>query len=781
MKSYLLPIYSQSSTWKGDINKKIIGGKGASLVKLARAGVLIPDTWAVPVEVMHIVCDKTMSKDPFRLSNIPQLLLDELKAIKDGYQGKWMVRSSAVDEDGKDKSFAGQYASVCGVHTFEELLNAMVVVWKSYFADHIQDYRIEKGCGMAVLIQKEIDAQYAGVLFTQNPATGASSELVLESTQGHGEQVVSASIVPGRAVFWVPSSLRSFIARIPRVMVQKKVFQADSLPSLEQQRAICRLGCIMENLETMPVDMEWVVSKSNQLYFVQMRPITTTCKSDVLWTRQFLGERWSIPATELGWSEIEHVMNPLIDYRNTHERFLGGGKAARLYKYSPFLNATVFRHLLFRLPGLAPMPAFFLEMLPVHERKNWTESFFSAPGWRVYASIIRTTILEERWKKFRWNPWTNYQKWDGFQLRLEFFLQRNASDIQEPSQAKERLIQCREMTMEYLKVHVCSLIYANLWHQWAIWYLQEHQKEDLIPIIVRAHRPTATQRANTALWKLGNGEMTREEVMKDFGVRSENSWSLFAPRWCEAPEHVDMLASWMKGTPNPELESQEAVQCLEKAMSELPSRLRSNMRIVQTYLFLREEQRYFFEQLLWLWKKSWLWLEQHEGILLRHLHLSEVEQYWKGELPQVNKIIEERLKSWHGACREWAEKGPPPQFLVGDEPIYTSTYSDEYSGIGISTGFVQGNVCIVRSIDDAKKLREGDILVVATLDPGWTSLLIRARGIVMELGGMLSHGAVIAREYGVPAVAAIDQACSLFRDGEEIAIDGKEGRVWRCI
>ena len=76
--------------------------------------------------------------------------------------------------------------------------------------------------------------------------------------------------------------------------------------------------------------------------------------------------------------------------------------------------------------------------------------------------------------------------------------------------------------------------------------------------------------------------------------------------------------------------------------------------------------------------------------------------------------------------------------------------------------------------------REGDILIVSTLDPGWTSLLIKARGIVMELGGMLSHGAVVAREYGVPAVAAVDQACTLFRHGEEIAIDGKQGRVWRC-
>lgn len=780
MKSSLLPIYSQHSSWKGDIEKKTIGGKGASLVKLARAGVLIPDTWVVPVDVMHAVRTTSERNGRSMLSNIPQSLRDALRQIKRNYDGNWMVRSSAVDEDGKEKSFAGQYTSVCGVRYMEELLDAIVEVWKSYFADHAQEYQVHSRDGMAVLIQKEIEAQYAGVLFTENPAKGASSELVLESTEGHGEQVVSASVVPGRAVFWAPSSLRSVLITFPRGMIQKEVSQPDSLPTLILQREICRLGCMMEKREGMAVDMEWVISKSNVLYFVQMRPVTTTFRHDVLWTRQFLGERWTVPATELGWSEIEDVMNPLIDYRHTHEKFLGNGKAARLFQYSPFLNATVFRHLLFRLPGLAPMPAFFLEMLPNHEQKKWTDSFFVAPGWKVYASIIQTTIQEKRWKRFRWNPWTNYQKWDGFQLQLESFLQKNDEVIQDLHQAKERLVRCREMTMEYLKVHVCSLIYANLWHQWAIWYLRENQKEDLIPIVVRAHQPTATQRANTALWKLGNGEMTRDEVLKDFGVRSENSWSLFAPRWCESPKHVDMLASWMNGVPNPQQESQDAFRRLEATMCDFPSGLRSNMRIVQRYLFLREEQRYFFEQLLWVWKKTWLWIEKHEGLLLRHLTLTEVDFYWKGDYPQAKEIIEIRKKAWREACELWSERGPPPQFLIGDEPVYTSTYEEEYVGIGISSGFVRGTACIVRSIDDAKNLKEGDILVVSTLDPGWTSLLIKARGIVMELGGMLSHGAVIAREYGVPAVAAVDQACSLFQTGEEIAVDGKQGRVWRC-
>lgn len=715
-------------------------------------------------------------------SPFPLELYEEIQKMMVGYDGTWMVRSSAVDEDGTEYSFAGQYVSVGQVKTAEDIQAAIVRVWKSYFVEHAQAYRVGARKGMAVVLQKEISARFAGVLFTQNPATGHTNELVLESSQGHGEKVVSASVVPGRSVFWFPQRMRSWAKRLSKLMIQKKVHQPDSLPSLVQQREICIQGCLLEKKEGGALDLEWVIDWTGTLFFVQMRPITTQVSSakQVLWTRQFLGERWSVPATELGWSEIESVMNPFIDYRQTHEQYLGGEKAARLFRYSPFLNATVFRHLLFRVPGKAPMPSFFLEMLPRHEQKKWTESSVVVPSWKVYASIIRITIQERRWERFRWNPWTNHKKWNGFQLLLEQFLIEQAAPLRDRAHAKKRLLACREMTMEYLKVHVCSLIYANLWHQWALWYFKENQKEDLIPIVVRSHRQTATQRANSALWKLGNGEATRKEVLDVYGVRSENSWSIFADRWCEVPEHIDTLASWMKGTVDPEVQSQQILRRLEVEMATFSYSLRTKMRIVQSYLFLREEQRFFFEKLLWVWKKTWLWFEEKEGFLLRHLDMKELENYWNGAYPQAKEHAHHRHELWKKACEEWSQKGPPSQFLIGDITISNAQKNNICTGIGISSGYVQGKVCIVRSLKDAQKLEDGDILVVPTLEPGWTSLLSKARGIVMELGGMLSHGAVIAREYGVPAVAAVEHACSLFMDGEELAIDGTQGTVWRC-
>ena len=777
----LLPLFERSKFLLDGANPAEVGMKAYSLCMLAKAGLLIPNTWVIPVKILDSLSHDTNIEPSTQTSSwLPPLLSSNLCSLCSQYKGPWIIRSSAIDEDGTEFSFAGQYESVGEVHNYEQMLVAIQRVWQSYFAEHVDVYRPEKRKGMAILIQQEIDAQYAGVVFTQNPISG-KNELVLESVAGKGEKVVSAHIVPGRSFFWCPNRLRR--KRLFRFgLVLKKTEKPEWLPPLALQKKICSSGCLMESICEIPLDLEWVIDQQGQLFFVQSRPITNKTKkeSNILWTRQFLGERWTIPATELGWNEIDDLMTPLIDYRDTHEAYLGGGKATRLFAYSPYINATIFRHLLFRLPYTKPTPSFFLEMLPVHEQKMWNESGMIFPDVRVYKSIIATTIIEQRWKRFRWNPYTNYQKWDGFVLQLRLFLEQHQQTLETIDEAQIRLDSCRKMAMEYLKVHVCSLIYANLWHQWAVWRLKKDGLDHFIPTFVRAHKRTATQRANSALWKLGNGNVSLETVLAEFGTRSENSWAIFAPRWIDAPEDVLRLASWMKGMPNPEEEEKRLLENMEKEILQLSPKLRAKLRITQQYLFLREEQRFYFERLLYVWKSSWLWIEQREGFPIRHLTKSELAVYWSGGLPQARDIVQQREKAWNIAKESWEKNPSLPHFLIGDKPLVQATNTNAlYKGIGISAGYVQGKVCIVRSVQDTSNVCSGDIVVLTTLDPGWTPLLLKAGGVIMELGGMLSHGAVITREYGVPAVAALERACSIFQQGEIIALDGTEGAVWR--
>jgi len=776
--SYLIPLLEHAKPTISDLGKK-----GLGLFSMAKAGLKIPRTWSVPVWVMQECCSgsfETHSTDS-QSYTLPNGLIDAIENIFGQHHGSWFVRSSGLEEDGDEQSFAGQFASFGGLKTKEELQSAIKEVWKSYFSEAVQSYRQDNTLsrGMAVLIQEEIPAVFAGVIFSQNPISGNPNELIIESTKGKGEDLVSAKVVPGRSAFWYPKRWRAYWKYAYRHLLQKEQQEILSLPSKKDQRRLCRAACIMELHTDKAQDIEWVINPQGEIYFVQSRPITSRShrSSKVLWTRQFLGERWTIPATQLGWSEIEGIMLPLIDYRQTHLLYMGGGTAARVYQHSPYLNATVFRHLLLKLPFTSPAPSFFLEMLPSHEKHAILQSWGKNPDWRVYFSIISTTITEQRWKRFRWNPFTNYQKWDGFVLRLNPFLARHRSAIQSVEEAYARIEDCRMMSMEYLKVHVCSLIYANLWHQWGIWRLKKEGLGNKISILLRAHRRTATQRANHALWLLGNQKLSMEALLDEFEARSENSWAIFAPRWGEVPDEVRRLARWMQDSANPEEEENHRLKELEQEMKNLPRALRAKLRIVQHYLFLREEQRFHFEKLLFLWKKSWLWLEKNEGIKLRFLRKEEVEQYKSGALNNAVQLCSERERAWKDACLQWTEQGGPPQFLIDDQPLTRTSYSKELQGIGISAGYVEGKVRWVRNVQDAEALEEGEILLVNTLDPGWTPLLIKAGGLIMELGGMLSHGAVIAREYQVPSVAAVDGACSILTDGMTVGLDGDFGVV----
>jgi pyruvate,water dikinase len=120
----------------------------------------------------------------------------------------------------------------------------------------------------------------------------------------------------------------------------------------------------------------------------------------------------------------------------------------------------------------------------------------------------------------------------------------------------------------------------------------------------------------------------------------------------------------------------------------------------------------------------------------------------------------------------------PPVFLVGDDPGPPDKGARRLQGLGISSGRVRGRVRVVRSVGEGDELEPGEILVTRAVDPGWTPLFLTAGGVVLEMGSLLSHGAVIAREYGLPAVVNIDGATRRLRTGQEITVDGSRGLVW---
>jgi pyruvate,water dikinase len=124
----------------------------------------------------------------------------------------------------------------------------------------------------------------------------------------------------------------------------------------------------------------------------------------------------------------------------------------------------------------------------------------------------------------------------------------------------------------------------------------------------------------------------------------------------------------------------------------------------------------------------------------------------------------------------------PPRIITSDGEIIVGEYkrenlpSDAIVGLAVSSGIIEGRARVILNMKDAN-LEEGDILVTSFTDPSWTPLFVAIKGLVTEVGGLMTHGAVIAREYGLPAVVGVENATKLIKDGQRIRVHGTEGYI----
>ena len=401
------------------------------------------------------------------------------------------------------------------------------------------------------------------------------------------------------------------------------------------------------------------------------------------------------------------------------------------------------------------------------------------PDVAVYASILRETVDERRWQRFRWNPLLNWKAWDDFAPQLRKAVQ-TLPPVGDRRAAMERVRRCRALARDYIGIHICSLLFANIWFEAAEAALVASGHGDAVPLLLQPPADSATALANRALWKLGRGELSLEAFLEDYGHRAANSWELFSPRWREEPQRAVALAQTLAQTPDPGLRARDRAGSVEARLSSLPLGLRSLVRLARRYLLLRENQRFDFDRLLWAWKEAYLWLEDDLGLAVRFLERSELEGLLQGRLPEpvARRLVEERSQAHRREVARRKQGDLPPEFLTDDEAWVAATDARRLVGQGISAGVATGPARVLRSLEDAARLQPGDILITSATDPSWTPLFHVAAAVVMELGGMLSHGAVVAREYGVPAVARASGATQQIADGVVVTVDGGRGVVW---
>jgi len=811
-----------------------------------------------------------------------------LDGAEDSHSPLIAVRSSAVGEDGHLHSHAGQYESLLNLGGLDAVLDGIRQVWASWYSDRAVGYRLycmQQPIGsqsleplpsvppMAVLVQRMVAPRSSGVLFTAHPVSGSPEEMTLESGPGLGEALAQGRLHPDYFVVRRPSQAGELPVIVERAVALKQrslqpvpmgsgrvEFEAvpaeqQSRPSLSDSEVqeLCLLALKAETTVGSAVDVEWAVDRLGRIRILQVRPVTALPGSEagkssrvplrrrpVLWTQRFSGERWTEGTTTLGWSLVQPALHYFTHWENASQRWLMGTEPSRLYRGRPYFNLTIFRHLAFRLPGGAP-PQFLLEMFPPDEQAELRTSAPYLPNISMVASIFAQMLRERRWQRYRYNLWTNYEEWEAFRPQFEARTEALSLDFTEAGAGLKSLEQAQQLMVEYLGIHLLSLLFAHLSYEALDKALRSWVGlggEAIRAALVSGPGENETLRCNGALWTLARqAEMLPEvaawlaettdydceelsglsggdlfagslaEFLAEFGHRSSASWEVFARRWEDSPElPLQMVAGFLRGglpedpqisAARRQVEREQAERLVKTRMSRnlvrrlVPWRQQVFARLLslcRRYIALRENQRFAFDRLLLRIKRV---LERVGALLERDGLLSSGADIVFLEIDEIHALVGGRLDVLATAARVDARKSEfdrdlrvlHPDFLSDESPLSAGerpvTALDErvLEGMGISSGRVRGRVKVLHSLTEMGKLEPGDILVTRAADPGWTPLFLTAGALVLELGSMLSHGAVVAREYRLAAVVNVQGATTLLADGMEVTVDGDLGRI----
>jgi phosphohistidine swiveling domain-containing protein len=330
----------------------------------------------------------------------------------------------------------------------------------------------------------------------------------------------------------------------------------------------------------------------------------------------------------------------------------------------------------------------------------------------------------------------------------------------------------------------------------ALWRIARMAQENGLQDILLTHDPI------TALNLLRSEKTSLVEPLEEFlarhGHRCPNELEMRNPRWAEAPEQViELIVSYLQAGEHIDPIATEARQRQRRtaAVAAIETKLDPMRRAIFHFLLkraqisvtVRDNSRYFMAKFIFPVRKIYAeigrrwaardWLKQADDIFF--LTLAEIEDIVENQLIMASSIeLQARVEQRRLAYEFWFTVVAPEAVGVDGLPIIEEEkHLTQLKGTPASSGTIRGRARIVQTIQEAMSLKPDNILVTTSTDPGWTPIFPLVGGIVLEIGGQLSHGAIIAREYGIPAVVNVPGAMHLIQDEQEIEIDGSNGVI----
>jgi len=807
------------------LDPHMVGGKAVNLGALIRAGFPVPGGFVVTTAAYRMAHNDSRPPSP---SPLPAG--ESKEAILSAYRAMGCppvaVRSSATAEDLAGASMAGQYETFLDIVGEEELIAAIGRCWQSLDSDrtraYLAEYNIDlESVAMAVVVQKLVPADVAGVMFTANPNTGSRQELLIEASWGLGEAIVSGAVQPD--VLRVDRNTGRVLEK--RVGQKRKLIapggrEIDTPP--QKRGVLCLDDADIEKLWKMglkaaehfggPQDIEWAIHAGN-LYLLQSRPITTLEDAAVYervlettrrelsrmleagrgpWVLHNLAETLSHP-TPLTWSVIERFMS-------------GAGGFGAMYRMAGFEpSAKVCAEgFLLRIAGkvymdLSMTAEMFFEGYPfrydldaIRSDPNAAQQPPTIPvggireqicaGRRIAAANRRLReVARELDVQLRERIIPEFVRWCEQEKVRDLSLLSNG-ELAEAWQARVRRVMDEFAPWSLLPSLVTGMALADLRavldeNCW------DEDPDELVDLLSGGAAVDKTVLANARLREVGLGRRSLDDWLAEFGHRAPEEFDLATPRWRQQRELAADMARRLADGPDPlEMHERRRQQGLRKRRELGQVReIDRKVEMVHRYLPFREDGKYYLMLGYDLLRNVALEAGRRLGLGEDVFHLTAAEMLAtleQGRCAEAEPALERRKREYQAEARIELPRVIDPAAVetLGQPPNVEG--GDSHAGLPVSTGSATGPVRVVRSVSEAGELGKGYILVCPSTDPGWTPLFVNAAGLVIECGGMLSHGAVVAREMNIPAIV-LPGATGMFVEGEMVRVDGRHGVVSR--
>lgn len=741
-----------------------------------------------------------------------------LKAYRELGEGPVAVRSSATTEDLPDATFAGQqetYLNIIGEH---DIIQAIRACWASSWSERAMLYRSRKNVDhstvkVAIVVQEMIKSDTAGVMFTANPVSGARDELIIDASPGLGEAVVGGMVTPDHFVL---SKHRLHIKEqqtgnreviihaktgggTEQVIPPQKAETTTILPS-KALRELSKLGIAIERHFGVPQDIEWAWISGHmnggELFILQARPITAL--PDPLKISSPM--RFIIPLLAEMWPVRPYPID-MTTFTGAVENAIGNFLVTMIGKSAPNPGEALREEdgvvMGLKLPRVRPSPGFLFNPWIA----LWKTRRYNPLNWEADPSLADFLIKVNSLKHCNLSALTWTQVIDTIKDTLAL--------VSIPMTLRNR----------YLPKALLGL--GGLWLLLVI-----TRNRNYFEALVSAVR-TKTMETNQALENLASKIRSNQALKNLFDHHDTNkllsalqsspfsqafleqfnifldryghreiSLTISQPTWKNQPNVVLAILKVLAETKSqPDDHNETWKHTRDKLLTRsIPGRwpLRNSflkcLRHARCFFQIREDTHFYVTQLQPILRCMVLELGSRLvqiGVIknnmdIFHLRFDELESIGDPWPPSNNKL---------DALTETLERRKRKRESVTNTPMIDPRLLDAVSlrvkpegnvllrGASGSRGIARGPARIVNDPTEFGKLKAGDVLVAPVTNPAWTPLFQRAAAVVVDTGGMASHAAIVAREYGIPAVMGTINGTSKLVDNQWLEVDGSRGLV----